>query len=148
MASYISFGCNNVHPRSAFCFDVLSCPDSSLGTLHCLSDLRQPIPKRSKCRGHIVISWMFTGVLKEALLSKISSKSVSHPLNFNNFLWRVIFLLQDTRGIDFSILDQVHILLRPTMKTYKPCLRKVFNDAMLRDNFLQSSRRKLKLTAQ
>ena len=102
VASNISFDCNNVQPRSAFCFAVPSCPDSSWGTLHCLIDLRQPIPKRSRCGGHIVISWMFTGVLKQALLAKISSISVSHPLNFNNFLWHVIFLLQDTRGITWK----------------------------------------------
>ena len=102
MASYISFDCNNVQPRSAFYFAVPSCPDSFSGTLHCLIDLRQPIPKRSRRRGHIVIFWMFTGVLKQALLAKISSISVSHLLNFNNCLWHVIFLLQDTRGITWQ----------------------------------------------
>ena len=72
------------------------------GTSHiinCIIDLRQPIPKRSRCKGHIVISWMFTGVVKQALFAKISSISVSHPLNFKHFLWHVIFLLQDTGGI-------------------------------------------------
>ena len=103
MASYISFDCNNVQPRSAFYFAVPSCPDSFSGTLHCLIDLRQPIPKRSRRRGHIVIFWMFTGVLKQALLAKISSISVSHLLNFNNCLWHVIFLLQDTRGITWLV---------------------------------------------
>ena len=52
MACNISFDCNNVQPRSAFCFAVSSCPDSSSGTLRCIIDLRQPIPKRSRCRGH------------------------------------------------------------------------------------------------
>ena len=33
MACNISFDCNNVQPRSAFCFAVSSCPDSSSGTL-------------------------------------------------------------------------------------------------------------------
>ena len=70
---FLSFDCNNVQPRSAFCFAVSSCPDSSSGTLRCIIDLRQPIPKCSRCRGHIVISWMFTGVLKQALFAKISS---------------------------------------------------------------------------
>ena len=53
------------------------------------------------CAGDIliVISWMFTGVVKEALFAKISSISVSHPLNFKHFLWHVKFLLQDTGGI-------------------------------------------------
>ena len=99
MASNIlSCDCNNVQPRSTFSFAVPLCPDSSWGTLHCLINLHQPIPKQSWCRGHIVISWMFTGVLKQALLAKISSISVWHPLNFNNSLWHAIFLLQDTRG--------------------------------------------------
>ena len=124
MACNISFDCNNVQPLSAFCFAVSSCPDSSSGTLHCIIDLHQPIPKRSRCRGHIVISWMFTGVVKQALFAKISSISVSHPLNFKHFLWHVIFLLQNTGDnpdkIDFSISDQVHIFSRPTIKTYKP----------------------------
>ena len=73
MACNISLDCNNVQPRSAFCFAVSSCPDSSSGTLHCIIDLSQPIPKRSRCRGHIVISWMFTSVVKQALFAKISS---------------------------------------------------------------------------
>ena len=73
MACNISFDCNNVQPRSTFCFAVSSCPDSSSGTLRCIIDLRQPIPKRSRCRGHIIISWMFTGVVKQALFAKISS---------------------------------------------------------------------------
>ena len=71
MACNINFECNNVQPRSAFCFAVSLCPDSSSGTLHCITDFRQPIPKRSRCRGHIVISWMFTGVVKQALFAKI-----------------------------------------------------------------------------
>lgn len=146
---------NNVQPRSAFCFAVPSCPDSSSGTLHCIIDLRQPIPKRSRCRGHIVISWMFTGVLKQALFAKISSISVSHPLLFDlfkHFLWYVIFMLQDTGGITrqdwfFDLGSSPHSLptnLNENVQATVYC----FYDAMLRDNFHRSSQRKLKLTAQ
>ena len=79
VASNISFDCNNVQPRYAFCFAVPSCPDSSSGTLHCLIDLRQPIPKCSLCRGHIVISWMFTGVLKQTLLAiRVTCTKLQH----------------------------------------------------------------------
>ena len=68
---------NNVQPR--FSFAVPSCPDSSSGTLHCLIDLRQPIPKCSLCRGHIVISWMFTGVLTQTLLAiRVTSTKLQH----------------------------------------------------------------------
>ena len=97
VASNISFDCNNVQPRYAFCFAVPSCPDSSSGTLHCLIDLRQPIPKCSLCRGHIVISWMFTGVLKQTLLAiRVTSTKLQH------FFVHIIFLLQDTRAITWQ----------------------------------------------
>ena len=90
-----------LRPRAFICFSVFGTRDEALALVFdiLLIDLRQPIPKRSRCRGHIVISWMFTGVVKQALFATISSISVPHPLNFKHFLWHVIFLLQDTGGI-------------------------------------------------
>lgn len=87
---------SRLQPRSALLFDVCPWPESSSGTLHTRTDLRHPMPKRSRCKGHTVISCMFSGVLKQELLAKISSTSVSHPLNLSNFLWLEILFLHDT----------------------------------------------------
>ena len=59
---------------------------------------RQPMPKRARCKGQMFISWIFAGVWKQALSAKISSTSVSQPLNFSNFLWLSILLLHETRS--------------------------------------------------
>ena len=113
-----------------------------------------PSPTNSQAftvQGNIAISWMFTGVLKQALFAKMSSISVSHPLNLKHFLWHVIFLLQDTGGITwqdlfFDLGSSPHFL--PTNNENVQATVYCFNDAMLRDNFHRSSQRKLKLTAQ
>ena len=94
----MSWDWDKLRPRSAFLFESSLCPESFFGILHSLTDLRQPMPKRARCKGQMVISWIFAGVWKQALRAKISSTSVSQPLNFSNFLWLSILLLHETRG--------------------------------------------------
>lgn len=98
VASNIYFDWAKLQPRSAFFLDSSLCPESLPGTLHTRLDLCHPIPKLTRCSGQIVMSWIFSGVWKQPLRSRISSISVSQPLNWSCFLWLDIFFEHDTKG--------------------------------------------------
>ena len=57
-----------------------------------------PNTKLTRCSGQIVMSWIFSGVWKQPLRARISSISVSQPLNWSCFLWLDIFFEHDTKG--------------------------------------------------
>lgn len=100
VAFNMNFDWVKLQPWSAFFLDASLCPESLPGTLHTLLDLRHPILKLTRCSGQIVMSWIFSGAWKQALLARISSISVSQPLNWSccQFLWLDKFLEHDTSG--------------------------------------------------
>ena len=102
VASNMYFDWAKLQPRSAFFLDSSLCPESLPGTLHTRLDLRHPIPKLTRCSGQIVMSWIFSGVWKQPLRARISSISVSQPLNWSCFLGARYILWAWYQGYDFT----------------------------------------------
>ena len=126
VASIMYFDWAKLQPRSAFFLDSSLCPESLPGALHTRLDLRHPIPKLTRCSGQIVMSWILSGVWKQPLRARISSISVSQPLNWSCF-WGSIYSLCMIPRVRFYAtqsltLDQPRILHRPKVRTYTPSL--------------------------
>ena len=129
VAFNMNFDWTKLQPWSAFSLDPSLCRESLPVTLHTRLDLRHLIPKLTWCSGQIVM-WIFSGVWKQwkqALRARISSISVSKPLNWSCFLWLDIFFEHQIPMVRFYviqslILDQLLIHHQPRVRRYMPLL--------------------------
>ena len=126
VASNMNVDWTKLQPWSAFFLDPSLCPESLPVTLHTRLDLRHLIAKLTRCSGQIVMLWILSGVWKQwkqALRARISSISVSKPLNWSCFLWLNIFFEHQIPIVRFYViqsltLDQLLIHHQPRVRRY------------------------------